>query len=247
MLYDYLKSLKSGTNDETNGRHIVAREAAKACVSIANPRILDVGAGYGRDLMATGELLGRSHELYAIEAFPQAVEFLRSRQIDVQSVNLERERLPFEDGFFDVVICNQVLEHLKEIFWTTSELSRVTKVGGKLVIGVPNLGSLHNRLSLMFGRQPPAMRVFGPHVRGYTASGMTDFLERGGFLKVSKIFGGNFYPLPPSTSRLMSNYFPSLSVSSFYVVERVKDGNFLSILSTPQAMELVDTPYFRGQ
>lgn len=247
MIYQFIKNLKAGTSDETNGRHIIASEVARLCDDIREPAVLDVGSGYGKDLLSIRDLLSRPAKLHAIESFPEAIDFLKSRQIDVWATNLERDRLPFPDELFDVVVCNQVLEHLKEIFWCISEMARVTKVGGKLLLGVPNLGSLHNRVLLLVGRQPAAIQVFGPHVRGYTVPGMTDFLERGGILKVRNVIGGNFYPLPPSISRPLSRQLPSLAVSSFYVVERISDGDFLSIFSTSHASELVDTPYYRGR
>ena len=43
----------------------------------------------------------------------------------------------FEDGRFDIVLCNAVLEHDK-LFWRTiREMHRVTKPGGLIVIGTP--------------------------------------------------------------------------------------------------------------
>lgn len=246
MIYGFLKWLKAGTSDETNGRHIISIEATKACHGIKCPHILDVGAGYGYDLRAIGDLLQHQSKLFAVETYPGAVKFLSSVGINVRPTNVERDPLPFPDQCFDVVICNQVLEHVKEIFWVVSELTRVTKVGGHLILGVPNLGSLHNRALLLFGQQPAAIQVFGPHVRGYTVPGMLDFLERGNVLKVRKVLGGNFYPLPPRLSRALSTLLPQFSVSSFYVAERVTGGDFLAILSAPESLELVDTPYYRG-
>lgn len=248
-IYDFLKSLKAGTNDETNGRHIIPTELARLNFSTSNPRVLDVGAGYGADMLNARDRLqkeGKAANLFAVESFPSAVSHLSGLGVTVVDVNIERDRLPFEDGFFDAIVCNQVFEHLKEIFWITSEICRVLKPGGSLLLGVPNLGSLHNRLALIAGRQPPAIHVFGPHVRGFTPSGFTEFLEIGGCLKVKRIVGGNFYPFPPSISRPLSRMLPTMSVSSFYIAERIGAASFLKIFDTPSASILVDTPYYRG-
>jgi SAM-dependent methyltransferase len=248
-LYEKLKALKAGTNDETNGRHIVPLELAQINYSTNSPRILDVGAGYGADMISARTHLRQSQksaQLFAVESYPKAVAHLSNLDVQVVSLDVEREPLPFQSCFFDAVVCNQVIEHTKEIFWITSEICRVLKPGGALVLGVPNLGSLHNRLSLLFGYQPPAIQVFGPHVRGFTARGLTDFLEAGACLKVKRIVGGNFYPFPPSISRPLSSLLPGLSVSSFYILERVGTGKFLDVFETSRASVLVDTPYFRG-
>ena len=43
----------------------------------------------------------------------------------------------FEDGRFDVVLCNAMLEHDKYFWNTIAEIKRVTKPGGIIVIGAP--------------------------------------------------------------------------------------------------------------
>ncbi|MEW4568581.1 class I SAM-dependent methyltransferase [Tautonia sp. JC769] len=244
-LYRILKNAKTGTNDETRGRHLIAPLVAELCGPNTSPAVLDVGAGYGSDLLAIKKAIPGA-SVSAVEGFPKAVEFLRSSGVAVASIDLERERLPFADNSFHVVNCNQVLEHVKELFWVVSELSRVCVVGGYLVIGVPNLGSLHNRVALLFGRQPPAIHVFGPHVRGFTVDGLRDFFESGQTLRVTQVLGGNFYPFQPSVARILARWFPGLAVSSFYVVEKVSHERFLNVLDGDRSGELVDTPYFRG-
>jgi SAM-dependent methyltransferase len=249
-MYEALKRLKSGTNDETNGRHIIPAEAVRWSRASANPRILDVGAGRGEDLGQIAldlERVGKSPELFAVECFPLSVEALRRLGASVTGIDIEHDALPFNARHFDIVICNQVLEHTKEIFWIISEIARVLKSGGTLILGVPNLGSLHNRIALLGGYQPPAIAVFGSHVRGFTIPGLKSFLETGGILKVRKVLGGNFYPFPPKISRLLARLLPSFAVSSFYIMERVGEGSFLSVFHTEQALVLVDTPYFRGE
>ena len=208
-----------------------------------------MGAGRGADLEKIAldlERTGKRPELFAIKSFPLSVAALRDLGVSVTSIDIEHAQLPFNAHFFDVIICNQVLEHTKEIFWVISEIARVLKIGGTLILGVPNLGSLHNRLALLAGYQPPAIAVFGPHVRGFTVPDLKMFLETRDILKVKKVSGGNFYPFPPKISRLLARLLPSLAVSSFYIVERQGGGNFLSIFDTEQALGLVDTPYFRG-
>lgn len=245
FLYEHLAHLKDGTGDETNGRHIVPELVVRLCAGKTTPSVLDVGAGYGRDLLTVKKAIPGA-VLSAVEGFPQAVEHLRKTGFHVASIDLERQALPFLDESFDVVLCNQVLEHTKEIFWVVSELTRVCKVGGKLALGVPNLGSLHNRVSLLLGRQPPAIHVFGPHVRGFTNEGLIDFLEAGNVLKVESVAGGNFYPFSPSISRPLARWLPGMAVSSFFGVRKLNNASFLEVLKSPRGGVLADTPYFRG-
>ena len=74
--------------------------------------------------------------------------------------------LPFCDAVFDGAICTEVLEHVLDDRATLSEISRVLKPGGRLVVTVP----------FMFRYHPdPA------DFRRYTPAGLRISLEREGF------------------------------------------------------------------
>jgi SAM-dependent methyltransferase len=57
-----------------------------------------------------------------------------------------QQRLPFEDGSFDVVLMTEVLEHLDSHFHVVAEVSRVVRRGGFFVFSTPNVQRLHSRL-----------------------------------------------------------------------------------------------------
>uniref|UniRef100_Q07VH4 Methyltransferase type 11 n=1 Tax=Rhodopseudomonas palustris (strain BisA53) TaxID=316055 RepID=Q07VH4_RHOP5 len=52
------------------------------------------------------------------------------------------DRIPFDDGTFDIVITNQVLEHVRDLEITVSELARVLKIGGTLIASMPTSESV---------------------------------------------------------------------------------------------------------
>jgi len=85
---------------------------------------------------------------------------------------IKRDMLPFADGSVDGVILNQILEHAKEIFWILGESSHVLRIGGSLIIGVPNLAAWQNRVVLLLGRQPRSIRPHPAHLRGFTKPDM---------------------------------------------------------------------------
>lgn len=45
--------------------------------------------------------------------------------------------IPFEDNYFDIILCNHVLEHIKDDRKAMKELFRVTKIGGYGIFQVP--------------------------------------------------------------------------------------------------------------
>lgn len=218
-----------GQNDPLNnvidrslnyGRHLISR-----FLSAANHKpmkvVLDIGAGWGSDL-----LLARTHnpaaELHAIEVYPEYQEGLKQKGISVHPLNIERDKFPFSDESIDVVIANQILEHVKEIFWIFHEATRVLRIGGSLIIGVPNLASLHNRLLLALGKQPTCIQNHSAHVRGYTKSDLLKFLNLcfpNGYDLV-KFGGSNFYPFPPLIAKPLASLFPNMAWGIFLMFRK---------------------------
>ena len=207
--------------------------------------ILDVGCGEGKDLCAIKENLGtRKINLFGIDFSKSHVEAVRKDNIQAFCLNIERERFPFPDHFFDFIICNQIIEHTKEIFWIFSEFSRIIKKEGYLIIGVPNLAALHNRIFLLFGDQPTNIHVLGPHVRGFTKKGLQKFIEANGVFKLTDFQGSNLYPMPPFLSKRVVKLFPGLASSIFLLVKRSGvNRDFIEILNTTAT----ETNYYRGK
>lgn len=50
---------------------------------------------------------------------------------------------PFADGEFDAVVCNQVLEHVREPWKVVAEIARILKSGGKCILTAPFLQPYH--------------------------------------------------------------------------------------------------------
>ena len=211
-------------------------------------RVLDVGMGTGRDLLAIRQRCdGFALKLYGVEGQERYAELAHASGIQTFATDLERIRLPVADGFFDVIVANHVIEHLKELPWFFSEIGRVLTTGGLAIVGCPNLASWHNRLALLFGRQPPGIKVLGPHVRGFTRSGFRRFIETGGYFEVAAVRGSNFYPVPLRwINRALATTLPNLCASMHFAIRRTaKQGSFIELLDAG-IPGMADTPYFHG-
>ncbi|RLD23370.1 MAG: hypothetical protein DRI70_09480, partial [Bacteroidetes bacterium] len=103
--------------------------------------LLDVGCAEGTKTIQYANMLSTPVEnIYGIELKPEYVK-LAQEHFRIINVNLERDTFPFRDQEIEVIICNQILEHLKNIYLPLSEIDRVLKVGGYLIIGIPNLAA----------------------------------------------------------------------------------------------------------
>lgn len=237
---DALRKKKRKSNYLNYGRDIILKwvedfinsEAVPPRKSTKQYNILDIGAGKGADLLKIKESLNNVDiKLYAIENYEPNVDVLRSKGIEVNSQDIENEVFNFKDKFFDFIIINQVIEHTKEIFWIFSEISRVLKPGGMCIIGVPNLASFHNRIALLFGKQPTSIELLGPHVRGITTPSFKKFITADGYFKFAEVKGSNFYPFGKKIATILSKCFPKASVSVFFKIIRTdKEGLFINVL-----------------
>ena len=115
--------------------------------------LLDVGCWDGRTTIEYTRAAGGARA-YGIEVFPEPASQAGQRGISVSVMDLEHDRFPWPDRSMDVVVCNQVFEHLKNLWLPMSEIARVLRADGHLLFSVPNLASLHNRVLLALGRQP---------------------------------------------------------------------------------------------
>ena len=99
-------------------------------------RVLDAGCGYGRNLVY---LLREGCQVFALDADSEAIDHVRKLSESLETgLPLENfrvgliERMPFDDGFADVVICNSVLHFARDEAQFSSmleELWRVLKPG----------------------------------------------------------------------------------------------------------------------
>lgn len=90
---------------------------------------LDVGCGLGEFLQGRTSFVG-------VDIDPDIVAYCNSKGLKVSQGGADA--LPFEDGLFDAVLLDNVLEHLDKPEGCFGEIKRVLKPGGRALIVVPN-------------------------------------------------------------------------------------------------------------
>jgi SAM-dependent methyltransferase len=111
-------------------------------------RVLDAGCGDGINLsFLTAWAAERRWTTAFVGADYNPLRIGRARTAGAaRFLRTSVTALAFADCSFDVVLCNQVLEHVPEVGLAFHELRRVLRPGGLLLVGVPNEGSLPGRL-----------------------------------------------------------------------------------------------------
>ena len=94
-------------------------------------RVLDLGCGTGR---LTVEMAERGYDAYGIDVNSDFIDIgrneARRRMMSTHFAVAAAELLPFRNGFFDICIVNNVLEHVVDWKKSLDEVARVTKSGG---------------------------------------------------------------------------------------------------------------------
>lgn len=207
--------------------HLIWDAIFKAAMSLKlkkTAKFLDVGCWDGELTQAVAKKTQlNTNNVYGIDVFDSILQKAKKRGIVTARVDLEKGKFPFEDNFFDLVLCNQVFEHLKNIYNPIDEIHRVLRKEGYLIFSVPNLSSFHNKIMLSLGFQPSSIRSIGPHIRGFTHREVKRFLELNGNFKVVKTYGVGFYPFPRGVASLLNKAFVSNSHTVVFVAKKVGD------------------------
>jgi SAM-dependent methyltransferase len=116
-------------------------------------RVLDVGAGHGLLLSLLTEL---GHECHALDVLDQPAahpDIYGAKAIRFRQCNVESDAIPYEDDYFDAVVCCQVLEHFTHSHLPAMrEIRRVLRPGGIVEVDVPNVASFRNRSRMLRGK-----------------------------------------------------------------------------------------------
>ncbi|MHB8628930.1 MAG: class I SAM-dependent methyltransferase [Aggregatilineales bacterium] len=163
--------------------------------------ILVDGCGVG---MEVGQFRQRyTPRVEALDIEP--VRVVETRRLAPHALVAAAEHLPYPSDRFDVILSNEVIEHVQDDRLAAAEMVRVTRPGGRIVIFCPNRwypfethghyrnGQYHFGNTPLINYLPDRWRnQLAPHVRAYTARGLRRLFD-GLPVRVvvhTRIFGG---------------------------------------------------------
>jgi SAM-dependent methyltransferase len=179
----------------------------------ADKRILEMGSymqitpalktklGYGEVRACYYGVLGQTHHKSVTSVDGDTFE------CDVDLFDAERDRFPYADEYFDTVLCCELLEHLPgDPMHMMSEINRILKPGGHLVLTTPNIVSMRAIAAILQGYHPgffpayikpaePGAEVEARHAREY-APREIEYLFRDSGLQTVLLETGEFRDQP---------------------------------------------------
>ncbi|MGB2955829.1 MAG: class I SAM-dependent methyltransferase [Anaerolineales bacterium] len=206
-------------------------------------KILETGCGIGLYLehlnLLGGELIGMEYELSRA---------IQAKEKFTQILGAAGEYMPFPTGTFDLILSNEVIEHVTDDKQFVHEMVRTLKPGGRIVLFCPNrwypfeTHGIYWRGTYRFGNKPlvnylplPFRNRLAPHVRIYTRKNLNELFYNlpVQFIKRTVIFGGydniiDRFPRLGSWLRsilylLEKTPLRVLGLSQFWVIEKKKE------------------------
>ena len=179
----------------------------------AGDRVLEMGAylqitpalrsklGYGEVRGCYYGKLGRTDHRTVTSAEGETFE------CEIDHFDAEKDVFPYPDGHFATVICGELIEHLfEDPMHLMSQVNRILKPGGHLVLTTPNIAALRGISGILQGYHPGFFHAYirpaegtgevdARHNREYAPREIHQLLENSGF-EVTVLETGEFRDEP---------------------------------------------------
>jgi SAM-dependent methyltransferase len=218
---------KSRINEKIVKREQISLKLIRS-LKIKKARFLDVGCGNGKFMKVISKIFP-GYEVSGIDYSKNEVNEARKSGLDVVFGNIEKG-INKEDNYYDIVYAGEVIEHLYNSDYFLSEVNRILRPGGYLILTTPNLLAWFNRVLSVIGIQPLFLepstksKLVGSgflsrfkkesapvgHVRIFTLAALKDMLSMNGF-KFLTIKGNVYEEGFPKALLYLDNIFKIIS------------------------------------
>ncbi len=187
-------------------------------------------------------------DVTGVDIWPERLASIISKtSLHVIKCDIEHEVLPFTDSTFDVVIFNELFEHLRiNPIFTMSEVRRVVKRSGVMLLSTPNLRSIAGIRNFLLRNKSYSccgdvyeefnkLEYVGymGHVREYTTAEVIGFLHKVGFQVEELVFRGSF---DSALYRTLCTVMPSMRPFVTYVA-RPTDESVTKLKTLPPCVQ----------
>jgi len=116
----------------------LAEEIVSFCNTVASPRILSLGCGYGGVELGIAPSLKKPYEIIAVDLngsiFNRAEEEARTKGFNIRFLSLDLNFVGIREGAFDLVFAHASLHHLLNLEHVFSQIYRGLRENGRLIV-----------------------------------------------------------------------------------------------------------------
>ncbi|MBT2133575.1 methyltransferase domain-containing protein [Croceibacterium sp. LX-88] len=143
-----------------------------------SPRILDVGCGEGHITAEIQKSFPKA-EIHALDYSLSAISKAYKQFPDISFSVADALRSPYPEGPFDIVVCNNLWEHVTDPIGLLERMKSVLRPQGFVIISTPSRFRTQNLARAIIGR--PVTMMSRHHVTEYTVGQVHEQLAFGGF------------------------------------------------------------------
>ncbi len=214
-------------NSITRANEILFRNAFRQSLQkIRATSLVDIGSSDGSYSIELANIV-QAKKITCIDHDQKALNHAKKIGCNTLQADLNQP-LKIRSKSYDLVLSNQVIEHIAKTDTLVSEVYRILKPGGKSLWCTPNLASWHNIISLVAGYQPFSSQISDQvyisnpwhpnyhqpihevqaHLRLFTPFSLKNLLEYHGF-HIEFGQGVGYYPLRGWCAQTMSALDPT--------------------------------------
>lgn len=186
-------------NNEYFGKSL-RNEVAKHLPQILETHnILEIGCGEGAFI----KNLQKHNEYWGIEPNKHAAENAKKALTNVLCGKYSEISNLLPDNYFDLVICNDVIEHMEDAEEMLLSIRTKIKKSGFLVASIPNVRHITNLYNLLIKKDwlyTDSGILDRTHLRFYTKRSIRNLFESNGY-SINKLVGINEFNVINTSSR----------------------------------------------
>ena len=207
-----IKSIKIDGNDIEVGSEIdIATKIAYKLITKLDSKkrveILDVGCGTGRFGAILKKMMANSGyhiNIYGTDVDYNALTIAKDKYKGVFLLDLDKNDLPFTNNLFDLVVCLDVIEHIKNPYKLLENIDKILKSKGFLILSTPNVQWIYHIIRLCFGYGPKTFghtfkvneKIWdGGHLHYFTLKDINIICKESGFEIIDVVYSWNVLSL----------------------------------------------------
>ena len=132
---------------------------------ISNKNCLDIGPGSGRWINFLKKQ--KSKNIYAVDISDKVIDINKTNCDKIFKLDFEKKKIPLQNNSIDLIICLEVLEHLRQPDHFLKEIMRLLKKDSIAVFSIPNILSFSSRVRVVLGLLPTAIVSDPTHIKFY--------------------------------------------------------------------------------